>query len=104
MKTEQGIIKIIIILVIGLLLLSYYGFDLRKTVEAPTTQSNFSYITTAVVHIWHTYLETPAKYLWNNIFLKLIWEPAIRNLMHINNNEPGDLQQSAPQLPQPSSV
>jgi hypothetical protein len=99
-NTEKGIIKTIIILVIALLILSYFGFNLRSAVEAPTTQSNFSYATNFVVNVWHSYLERPATYLWNEIFLKLIWGPAIDNLTKIKNGQPTDIESgSKPALP-----
>lgn len=68
---NRGFLKLVIIIVVALLILSYYGFDLRKTVESPTTQSNFDYLTTWLTHIWESYLKTPAMYLWN-LFLSLI--------------------------------
>lgn len=104
MKTKQGIVKTVILIIIALLILSYYGFDLKQTVEAPTTQSNFSYVTHFVVNIWQTYLEKPAKYLWNEIFLKLIWSSAVTNLQNINNNQPMEMQKQAPQLVPPSAI
>ena len=104
MKTKKGIVKTIILIVIALLILSYYGFDLRKTVESPTTQSNFSYATNFVVSIWHSYLEKPVMYLWNDIFLKLIWSSAVKNLENISNDKPMELQQQVPALPVPSGV
>lgn len=103
-ERQRGFIRTIIILVIALLALSYYGFDLRKTVDDPTTQSNFSYVKGIVLDVWHRYLEEPAKYLWNDIFLKLIWRPSIRDLERVGNNEPTSLMQYAPQLPQPGSM
>jgi hypothetical protein len=104
MKKQQGIVKTIILLVIALLILSYYGFDLRRTVESPTTQSNFGYVTTFVLNVWHNYLERPAKYLWNDVFINLIWNSAIENLNRIKAGQPDELQQHAPQLPQASAT
>lgn len=74
---QQGIVKAIIVVVIALLILSYYGFDLRKTVESPTTQSNFSYVTSTISSVWHNYLERPAKFIWNDVF--------IRYVIHLNS-------------------
>jgi hypothetical protein len=98
MKTQQGIVKTVILLVIALLILSYYGFDLRKTVDSPTTQSNFSYVKTFVVNFWTNYLEKPAKYVWN-IFLTYIWTPAFENLKQINAGHPPSIQPDSSMLP-----
>jgi len=70
-------IKWIIIGIIGLIILGYLGFDIRKAVESPTTQSNLEYIGKAVKFVWTKYLSGPIKYLWNEVFLKLIWNKAM---------------------------
>jgi hypothetical protein len=102
---QKGIVKIIIILVIALLILSYYGFDLRKTVESPTTQSNFSYVTVFVSGIWNTYLKAPVMYVWNEIFLKYIWASALDVMQHgskgLTGGADGTVMNTAP-LPTPS--
>ena len=77
---ERGFIKLIIIIVIALLIISYFGINLRKVVTAPTTQDNFSYVATTTVSVWNKYLKSPASYLWHKIFVELIWNPAIDNL------------------------
>lgn len=97
-------IKWIILVLIGLIILGYLGIDVRQAVESPTSQSNIEYVKSVVVYVWDKYLEKPAKYLWNEIFIKLIWTTAIENLQKIKNNEPTNVQTSAPPLPSaPSS-
>jgi hypothetical protein len=92
-------IKWIIIALIGLIILGYLGFDIKKAVEAPVSQSNVEYVKNIVVYVWNTYLAKPAKYLWNDIFIRLIWTTAIDNLTKIKNGEPTNIQTSSPQLP-----
>ncbi len=48
---------------------------------------------------WDKYLEKPAKYLWNEIFIKLIWSTAVDNLKKIKTGEPTNVQTSSPGLP-----
>jgi hypothetical protein len=66
-------------------------------------QDNWALIKDGTVHVWDNYLKKPATYLWNEIFLKLIWEPAVGNLTKIKNGEPDDIRSNAPviQTPQP---
>ncbi len=104
MKTNQGFIKWVVIIVIALIILGYYGFDLRKAIESPTNQNNFSYIQSVTYNVWNNYLKGPATYLWKEIFIKVIWNPAIDNLKKIGNNQPTVIDQSAPKLPEPSIV
>lgn len=91
-------IKWIIVLVIGLIILGYLGFDIRKAVEAPATQSNFEYVKNVSVYVWDKYLAKPAKYLWNDIFIDLIWNVAVDNLTKIKNGQPTNIQTSSPSL------
>jgi hypothetical protein len=73
-------IKWIVIALLGLIILGYLGFDVRRAVEAPVTQSNLAYAKNVTIYVWNKYLERPAKYLWNEIFVKLIWTPSINAL------------------------
>ncbi len=94
MAGEQGgFIKWIVIIVVALLILSYFGFSLRELIDRPTTQDNFSYVATTTVTVWDKYLKVPAAYAWNNIFLDLIWDPAIARL---KNLERVDMPTSTP--------
>ena len=78
-NTKRGIVGVIVILIIALLILSYYGFNLRQTVDSPTTQSNFSYVWGGVVYTWDTYLQAPISYL-SNLFVQFIWTPIVNHL------------------------
>ncbi len=82
---QKGIIKIIILIIIALLILSYFGISLRAVINSPVTQDNISYTTTSSINIWNTYLKKPTAYIWNDIFINLIWNPAINNINNINN-------------------
>jgi len=73
-------IKWIFIIVLLLIFLGYIGFDVRKAVEAPTTQSNLTYAKNVTIFVWNKYLERPAKYLWSEVFIKYIWKPSIKIL------------------------
>jgi hypothetical protein len=79
MKSNRGLIYMLILVVIALIILGYYGFSVRQAVQNPTTQDNISYIWNGAVAIWNDYLKAPATYLWN-IFVNNIWNPAISNL------------------------
>ena len=92
-------IKWIIILVIVLLVLSYFGFSLRTLIDQPVTQDNFTYVATSTVSVWDQYLKQPAGYLWNNVFVSLIWDPAIYNLEQMKAGQPTNIATATPVLP-----
>ncbi len=97
-QSSRGIIRTIILVVIALLILSYFGFNLRSIANSDTSKSNFGYVKEVVLNIWNKYLKRPIQYLWYDIFLDLIWEPAIRSLNNLKDGEKNDTQSSASRL------
>ena len=79
--TNRGLIKAIVLILIALLILAYFGFNLRSIVNSATFQDNWNFLWNGIVHIWDTYLKAPATYLWD-IFINYIWNPAIHNLQN----------------------
>ncbi len=104
MTNNRGFIKWIIIIVVALLILSYYGFSLRTLVDSPVTQDNIHYVATTTVTIWDKYFKKPATYIWDDVFVSLIWTPAIDNLTKIKNGEPTNIASSSPKLPNPPQI
>jgi len=96
---NRGLIKMIIIIVVALLILSYFGINLRQIINAPTTQDNFSYVWNATVNIWNDYLKVPATYLWG-IFVDYAWKPALKLIINaqLNNSQPTNIGSSTPYL------
>jgi hypothetical protein len=60
MKNKQGgFLNWIILILIVLIILGYYGFDVRKALEKPETRQNISYVTEKVIFVWEKYLKKP---------------------------------------------
>jgi len=72
MNKKQGIIKLIILIVIGILILSYFRIDIRRIVESDMAQKNLGYVWGIIQYCWHTFLERPALWIWNQIVIDLI--------------------------------
>ncbi len=99
---KKGFIKLIIIIVIGLIVLGYFGFDIKKIIDSPTVSKNLTYTKDLVVGVYQKYLARPIDYLWNKFFLNLLWSGFIDNLERIKNNKPSDIYKYAPRaLPFP---
>ena len=64
---NKGLIRTIIIIIIALLILSYFGISIQSVVNSPTSQSNFSYVWGGISYVWTTYLAAPLTALWNII-------------------------------------
>jgi len=73
-------IRTILIILVVILVISYFGINLRALVSSPTTQDNVSYVVTGIGSIWNNYLKMPATYLWKEVFINLIWSQIISNM------------------------
>ena len=100
-NTSGGsIIRTALFIIIILLVLGYFGFNLRGIVNSPTFQDNWNFVRGVAVDTWNTYLSKPFDYLFNKIFIPLIWEPAISGLLRMKNDgTPVILQSQTPQMP-----
>ncbi|OJI08435.1 hypothetical protein BK005_00800 [bacterium CG10_37_50] len=52
MKKQQGIIKLIILIIIAVLILSYWGINLRQVAESDIGRANFSYLADLLTQGW----------------------------------------------------
>lgn len=85
---QRGIIKFILLLIIFILILSYFNIDLRAIVESPQAQQNISYAKELAINIWNTwlkplwdnYLSKPVLYFWQNIFIEILWKSFTQGL------------------------
>jgi hypothetical protein len=78
LKNKQGgLIKLIILIVIAIAVLSYFGIDIKNFFTSEQAQKNFGYIWNFLKDIWSTYLTVPAHKLWG-IWLAYAWEPLLR--------------------------
>lgn len=96
-RENQGLIRLILLIIIGVLVLSYFNFDIKSFIESPITQKNIEYITGWATYIWDEYLASPVLYFWNNIFLTFVWSSFTDGLERL---ESGDVQFTPPTVPQ----
>lgn len=94
---QRGLIKMILIIVIALLVISYFGINLRALVNSPTTQDNVTYVASSTVNIWNGYLKVPVTAAWD-LFVQYIWTPAIENLKNGKLQGPGLTSSSTPSI------
>ena len=94
-QKNRGIVTIVVVLVIALLILSYYGISIRKTVQSPTGQDNFSYVWGGVTYVWATYLEQPLTYAYN-IYINDFLKPSLADFQAINANRLPNAENNLP--------
>ncbi len=98
MPNQAGLIKFIILLIIAISILSALGVSIRSIVQGETLQDNFKYVWAKIDYTWDKYLARPAKYLWNDIFIGLLWDSFIDNMKRIKEGKSPDIIENAPNL------
>lgn len=73
MKRNSGFLKLILFIVIALIALGFFGYNLRDIVNSPTVRDNFEYVWEYVVKLWNNFLLVPLSWVWENIAIDLIW-------------------------------
>lgn len=97
---QGGFIQLIVIVIILILIVSYFGFNLRGLFDDPQTRDNFSVVWEWVAHVWEGYLKTPTQWIWEHI-LSFIWNDLfLGNLDRLRSGETyGDITPETPSVP-----
>ena len=80
MKGNRGFIKAILLIVVALVVLGFFGYNLKDIVNSPDVKGNFAYVWDLLVKLWNWIL-TLLSWVWDNIVIKLVWN----NLQEILN-------------------
>lgn len=101
LKKNKGmsLLKVLIIGFILIFILGYFKINIKTVVESPDSQDNLNYVKGTSTTIWHMYLEKPASYLWNDVFVNIFWKAFILNMEKIRGGQPTDYEQAAPIAP-----
>jgi hypothetical protein len=70
-QTNRGFIKSIIIIIVAIAILSYYGINLKD-------------IWDFIVKIWDNFLVGPATYLWD-LWVQYVWTPFMNSVNTVKN-------------------
>jgi hypothetical protein len=96
-KGERGALRWIIVAIIALVVASYFfDFSVQDAVEDEQTQSNFEYISTKVLEFWDEHLAVTAHYLWDDVFLEIIWAGFIENMERLREGDNTVFEDNAP--------
>ncbi len=66
-RGKRGFITAIILIVTALIVLGFFGFNLKSIVNSPTVTANLSYVWGLLVHAWNIFIVTPAVWLWDKV-------------------------------------
>lgn len=74
-NSQSGLVKLIVLIVVLIIILSYLGINLQKIAESDTGRANFGYVWQIVLKVWdwltglyQQYLAGPVGQVWNTIF------------------------------------
>jgi hypothetical protein len=81
---NRGLIKTIIVIVIGLIVLGYFGFNIEDIIKSPNVQSNLNAAWGFVEKIWNNYLAGPVIYVWDKFVVGVLWKFIEAGLSNVN--------------------
>ena len=64
---QAGFIKTILIIVIALVALGFFGYNLREITSSPAVRDNLIFVSELLVKIWHNFILTPILWLWEKV-------------------------------------
>jgi hypothetical protein len=85
--SKKGLIKTIIVIVIALVILGYFGFNVGDIINSPTVQANLHSTWDFIVKVWNNYLSAPVVYVWDHFIVGLIW-PLIKSILPAATSTP----------------
>ena len=65
-RPQGGFIQLIIILIIVLIVLGYFGFNIQQIIQSPSVSGNLNYVWGLAVNLWSNYLIVPVTFVWLN--------------------------------------
>lgn len=70
---KKGFISSIIIIVIAILALSYFGFDIKGWLDSPQVKSVVGPAIEFIKNLWTNYIQGFVDYLWNDVIMGVVW-------------------------------
>jgi|GEM_PF-1134256 len=64
---QAGFIKVVLLIVIALIVLGYFGYNLKDIINSPTVHDNLVYVWNLIVKLWNNILAEPAAWIWDKI-------------------------------------
>jgi hypothetical protein len=70
-KEQGGFIQIVVLLVIALIVLGYFGFNIQNILESGTVKKNLEYSWGLVKNFWNNFLSKPFHFVWDKIIIDI---------------------------------
>ncbi|OHA19566.1 MAG: hypothetical protein A3C08_02690 [Candidatus Taylorbacteria bacterium RIFCSPHIGHO2_02_FULL_47_18] len=53
LSTDRGLVKAVLLIVVALVILGYFGYNLRDIIASPAVRDNLAYVWDIVVRAWN---------------------------------------------------
>lgn len=83
---NDGLIKLVILIIIAAVVLGYFGINVRSIIESRGVKENLGYLWNGTKSIWNAYLAEPAQFVWG-VFYNYIWLTFIDNMEALKKGE-----------------
>jgi len=71
---NKGFVKTIILVVIALIILGYFGYDIKDIINSEKVKGNLNYVWGFVKTFWNNYLEAPVMLVWDKFIIGVLWK------------------------------
>ena len=72
-KQQGGFIQLIIVLIIAVIVVGYFGFNVQQIIQSPSVSGNLGYAWGLAMNLWSNYLVVPVTFVWNKIIVGMFW-------------------------------
>lgn len=73
-RGEAGFVKAVIIIVIALAALAYFGFDMKEWLDSDTFKNALGAVLRSLNWAWEHIIKIPALWIWNEFIIDIVWE------------------------------
>jgi hypothetical protein len=81
-------IKTLLFIILILVTLGLFGVSVeRDVVQNENVQENVSYVSTGAIGFWNTYLREPARWVWEDFIVGILWETFARNMGRLRDGQ-----------------
>lgn len=85
LNQKSGFVKIILIIVIALIIVGYFGLDVQEILASPVVQKNLTYAWDLAKNVWNNYLSNPATWVWEHV-VGVLWDLFLQGVGNLSDN------------------
>ena len=72
-NTKGGFVKAVIFVLVALIVLGYFGYNIADIINKPVVQGNLEWAWNLTKNVWNGFIEKPAIFVWNQVAGLMGW-------------------------------